>query len=88
MKKFLDQFANMFYIDDQLLFNEDEIILSSKVIFKAVTTNPDRQAVRGVDIADSHISVLFSFPSIGIYFPPFIILPNLKNLHQEIMEFE
>lgn len=72
--------------DKKLLFNCDETSsTSSKKKYKSLLLSPKDLATTVVMPSEPHISALFCYNSNGYKLNPFIIIPNLKNLPEELI---
>ena len=74
-------------IDPKLMFNADETALSLNRQGKVIVPS-SKFPTKPEDRLNGHYSVMFCFNALGEVFNPFIILPNCKNLPNELKHFK
>lgn len=75
-------------IDKRLLFNCDETSSASSRKFKSLVLNKKDHGTTVVSPTEPHISVMICYNAAGFKLNPFIILPNLYSIPQELKDLQ
>jgi hypothetical protein len=67
-----------------LIFGADETMIDDNKLMKVITSLTKGTPIQVKEIENSHISVMLSHNAFGIHLPPFIILPKLQKLDQNL----